>query len=154
MAALRDAENLAVIPAELQNLPPDVAPTADRVHLLKGGIYAWVDGSKVCSQDANGNGGCFTDFKRACNCRVADPDGLGSGKAVVVTGLVPDGTESIEIISAVGRRVVPITGNSFSFSFEQTDLLPWNVTGANVRMSDGSEHYVQLGTGKAPAGLG
>lgn len=153
IAALARRDNVVPIPLELRNLAIEERPSTGDLHLLSGSIYAWQAGGRVCTQDGSGNGGCFVKFRAACNCTVADPDGVGRGKPVYVSGIVPDGVRSIAIVANSIKTKVAIDENSFSYSFDDATIKPWDVTGAEIVSEDGSVNYVHLGNGIPPKGL-
>lgn len=150
MSALRDPATSVLpnaVPAALANLPGDVAPGAGAAHALltKGAYaaYAWAAGnSRVCGQDTYGNGGCFTTFEAPFLWTVADPDKLGSGAPIYVTGFVPDNVTAMSIVVNGVSHPALVSHNAVYYELPDASLYPAAVQAFRVRFADGSEQVM------------
>jgi len=145
MAALQDPSTLVLassLPVGLTKLPDATLPDSTAVHaLLSEGTYtayAWIDGGRVCAQDSNGNGGCLSQFVEPVAWNIGDPDELGSGAPLQVTGQVPDQVVGVDVIVNGVSHAAFIKNNALYYQLSDPTVYPDEIQGFVVRYSDGS----------------
>lgn len=102
-------------------------------------VYAWpTQKGQVCFVITGLSGGCEEQFTEAhpFSYVYGDPDRLGSGKPMLIAGLVSDGVTRVEVIAA-GRGYEAMLGNNAYFlELDSSVVAPDRIV---AHYSDGSE---------------
>ena len=142
VGALNSTDTLVpVVPSSLSTLPSDVRPDLGSVHRLGFGTLAWRTGGRVCHQDTLGGGGCFDRFPTTGAIMIVDPDLLGEGEPLKVTGIVSDSVTSLTIVARGAEYPARIVDNSVFVDLPDATIKPWEIEGWLATFADGHTEF-------------
>jgi hypothetical protein len=142
VAAARTAVPLSAAPG----IPSDFAPANGQVHklLMHGStsLFAWSDGKRICHTSTDGIGGCFSNFVDSFNYTLNDPDELGSGQPLVVSGFVPDGVVGVDVTVQGMTYAADVKNNAVYFALPSAAQLPSAVEAFTVQFANGGTKVI------------
>lgn len=145
LSALRsETTRVAVTPAEqkqFEALVGDYAPDPGTVHRLGRGAQAlaWVKLGRIC-QASDNTAGCMPNLPKPVEFGVGDADLVGDGEPAFVSGLATDDVIAVTATVEDGRSFTTrVIANFYRITLAD-DVKPWEVTGINADMRDGSRY--------------
>jgi hypothetical protein len=153
MSAVANGTALPSIPAAMQGLPEDVAPTQGTVRALVSdagasdvSIYAWPlgDGNRVCVSTSFGSGGCFNEFQKGeyFNVTESDPDRVGAGTPLLVWGVVADEVVGVTVMVLGKPHAALVRNNAVLFEMPDNSLSHSAIGSFVVQLADGAEQVI------------